>query len=891
MAEPRPSTDQESAPLLRREDGDEPDTNGGASVLDPSQLNNREKVLAVLVLALLAIAGTFIGLFAGTEVALKKERANHPTSTVTVTRHHPSPTGKPRKSVCTTPECVTAAAEIIRSVNVSADPCDDFYEFANGGWLDANNIPPDRGIYGQFNAVSDRNKKTLLKIIEAIHIDEAGFDAATDNLRKLKDTYTSCMDIETMNKRGSEPIVPLVREVVRTIGTFDVNPMPESESLVDVAFWTGAYTPDYEISESLRATALTPQDVAHHLRRAATIQVPSQQSVLEPEEEEVEPARRQKITKALAFLHARGIDALFNFIIEGDAGGENSQIQSLFFYQSFGGLPSKQYYEEKPILDLYQSVISGVLRSVAEESLVSHGKRDLFTDIMQEAAQEAVEDGWPWPWPGGDKDDPVKTEPLDKRMDKLAAKVVAFERKIARAGADPEYLFNPHFSYNPYSAKDVQKALPFIDLGAYLSAMGPRKYPSKIVVSHPPYLKQITQLVKDVPDHVLSAYLVSKLALAYGGALGPKTEIRKQVKQLSNVLTGVKPGTEENRQDICLGAVDSIVGFIAGREFVQASFSPEAKADGEHIINSIVEAFYDKLPRIMWMDEKSAAAAQKKAKAIIPKVGYPLSPNTTDPNSIRDWYQNVQIVADDYFGNVLGSEIMGNRRAWLSLGRERNRNTWEMYPQTVNAYYSPPDGEIVFPAGILQPPFYSYDWPSHLKYGAFGAVAAHELTHAFDNSGAQYDEHGRLRDWWTNKTVKAFQERAQCVSRQYSQYYVVDDNGNKVYVNGNLTNGEDIADSGLAQAYAAWKTDAKHAQSLPGLDYTPEQLFFISFGRIWATLARPATAVSRVRTDPHSPPYWRVIGTLRDNDAFHKAFNCKPGTPMNPPKSEQCSLW
>lgn len=861
-------------------------------MLDPSQLNNREKILAVLVLALLAIAGTFIGLFASTEVALKKERGenHHPTATTTVTRQLPAPTGKPPKAVCTTPECVTAAAEIIRSMNASADPCDDFYEFANGGWLDSNSIPADRGLYGSFHSVADRNKKTLLKIIDSIHLESHSFSAEDDNLKKLKDTYTSCMDTDTLNDKGAQPIIPMVKEVIKTIGTFDLNPMPDSDSdsFADEAFWRGAYTPDYVVPEDLRATAFSPKDVHERLRRAGKVEVSEPVTLdLETKPKPEDPTRTQKITKALAFLHSRSVDALFNFMIEGDAGGENSQIQALYFYQSFGGLPSKEYYKEKPVLDLYHSVIAGILKSVAEESNSSNDKRDLFMDVLQEAAEE----GWPWPWPGGDKDDPVKTEPLDKRMDKLAGQVVAFERKIAQAGADPEYLFNPHYAYNPYATKDVQAALPFVDLNAYISAMAPRTFPTKITVSHPPYLKKIAKLVKNVPDHVLSAYFVSKLALAYGGALGPKVEIRKQVKHLGDVLKGIKPGTEENRQDLCLGAVDGIVGFIAGREFVRAAFSPEAKADGEHIIHSIVQAFYDKLPRIMWMDEKSAVAAQKKAKNIIPKVGYPLMPNTTDPNSLRQWYQNVDIGADDYFGNVLRTEVMDNRRAWLSLGHERNRNTWEMYPQTVNAYYSPPDGEIVFPAGILQPPFYSYDWPAHLKYGAFGAVAAHELTHAFDNSGAQYDEHGRLRDWWTNKTVKAFEERAQCVSRQYSKYFVLDDEGKKVYVNGNLTNGEDIADSGLAQAHAAWKADAKDAAKLPGLEYTPDQLFFIAYARVWAQLTRPATAVSRVRTDPHSPPYWRAIGTLRDNDAFHKAFKCKAGSPMNPPKSEQCQLW
>lgn len=885
-------TVSDDAPLLRRE-RDEEDVNG-ASALDPSQLNNREKILAVLVLALLAIAGTFIGLFTSTEVALKKERNSHPTvtATATVTNHHPAPTGKHPKAVCNTPECVTAAAEIIRSINASADPCDDFYAFANGGWVESNSIPADRGLYGQFNAVSDRNKKTLLKIIESIDVEGETLSAEKENLKKLKDTYHSCMDTDTLNKKGAQPLIPLVKEVIRTIGTFDVNPMPESESLVDDAFWRGSYSPDYVASEDLRASAISLKDAKDALRRNAgkTLDVEPASVDLDEDEDskpKPDPKRREKITEALTFLHSRGVDALFNFVIEGDAGGENSQVQSLYFYQSFGGLPSKEYYKEKPVLDLYHSVISGILKSVAEESDSTNAKRDVFMDILQEAAEE----GWPWPWPGGDKDDPVKDEPLDKRMDKLAGKVVDFERKIAKAGADPEYLFNPHYSYNPYKTKDVKEALPFVDLDKYLSAMAPRTYPSKITVSHPKYLKKITKLVADVPDHVLSAYFVTKLALEYGGALGPKVEIRKQVDHLRSVLAGIKPGTPENRQDVCLGAVDGIVGFIAGREFVHAAFSADAKADGEHIIRSIVKAFYDKLPRIMWMDEKSAMAAQKKAKAIIPKVGYPLMPNTTDPASLRQWYQAVDIGSDDYFGNVLRTEIQETRRAWLTLGKERNRDTWEMYPQTVNAYYSPPDGEIVFPAGILQPPFYSYDWPKHLKYGAFGAVAAHELTHAFDNSGAQYDEHGRLRDWWTNKTVKAFEERAQCVSRQYSKYFVLDPEGKKVHVNGNLTNGEDIADSGLAQAYAAWKADSKDAAKLPGLDYTPEQLFFIAFARVWAQLTRPATAVSRVRTDPHSPPYWRAIGTLRDNDAFHKAFNCKSGSPMNPPKSEQCQLW
>jgi endothelin-converting enzyme len=159
---------------------------------------------------------------------------------------------------------------------------------------------------------------------------------------------------------------------------------------------------------------------------------------------------------------------------------------------------------------------------------------------------------------------------------------------------------------------------------------------------------------------------------------------------------------------------------------------------------AIVNAFYDKLPHISWMDEISYKAAQNKAKSLIAKVGYPLTPNTTDPESLQRWYSRVPVSADDYFGSVLNTALLEQQRTWAGLGQRRDRQSWEMYPQTVNAYYSPPDGEIVFPAGILQSPFYNYEWPEHLKYGAFGAVAAHELTHAFDNAGSQYDEHGKL---------------------------------------------------------------------------------------------------------------------------------------------------
>jgi endothelin-converting enzyme len=280
---------------------------------------------------------------------------------------------------------------------------------------------------------------------------------------------------------------------------------------------------------------------------------------------------------------------LINFAIEGDAGGEDSQVQSLWLYQAFGGLPAKEYYEEKPILDLYTSVIAGVLSDIAKHSThekdATHGvdvKRDIVGSIGK-----AAEQGWPWPWPGDDKPDPPKPapEPLPERMQRLAKDVVAFERDLIRAGADPEYLFNPHYAYNPYSSEKVDKALPFLHLPEYLATTGARQFPSNITVTHPPYLKAVSKLVANAPDHVLSGYFVTRLAFVHGTTLGSATGVRQELRRLQETLSGLKKGTEENRVDVCLNYVDGIVGYLAGREFVKEAFSPEAKAEGESIIN------------------------------------------------------------------------------------------------------------------------------------------------------------------------------------------------------------------------------------------------------------------------------------------------------------------
>jgi len=261
------------------------------------------------------------------------------------------------------------------------------------------------------------------------------------------------------------------------------------------------------------------------------------------------------------------------------------------------------------------------------------------------------------------------------------------------------------------------------------------------------------------------------------------------------------------------------------------------------------------------------------------------------------YYTLVKISKFEYFNNMLSASVSDVYKQWQQLGKRRDLDAWEMTPATVNAYFNPPANEIVFPAGILRPPFFNKDWPAYLSYGAFGQVASHELTHAFDSAGRLYNQEGKLEEWWTNATSEGFTVKQSCLEKQYSSYSVDDGHGGKVHVNGNLTSGENIGDSGIIQAYRAWKAQfadsfqAGNEYLLPGLNHTRDQLFFIAFGRIWAENIKPAALVQRIRTDPHSPAQFRVDGTLHNVPEFAKAFNCSPKAKLNPPPEKRCLLW
>ncbi|KAF8758456.1 Peptidase family M13 [Rhizoctonia solani] len=831
--EARASTDQEAAPLLvGSENGDDHSVNAKSSLWDRFSRGMHEPVsvltafLLILCLLLLILASVFAGLFAGAQHRISELQPGETvtvtsvvtetdfpkvttpgttekitttataTITATTTLHAPVPTNSPLP--CLTPECIVVASSIISSLNTSHDPCDSFYNYANGGWLASHPLPIDKPIYGQFNDLATNNKRIIQSILD-LPVPKHSNSPDSITLSKLKGLYESCVNEPLLDKIGARPLL----EVVQTVKN------------------------------------LLNDDLKSPIYKGP----------------------------------GRNIDVLFGFGIDGDA-GLDPDLMTLQFSQGGTGLPSKEYYDDEDVVKAYTEAINAILLAIDEESSPEswvEGAISKAWDLATGDESELVpkDSVWPpWPWPPWN--DPKHGDEKPKeRAERLAKGVVKFETRLAEAGLDLRLRHTTHQLDRPCCCTHFNR-LP--ELFLYLHT---RAFPSRVIVSYPEYPSKLNAIIGSTDYDIIEAYLVARASSNLDPISVPQ-------------LQSGRPG------EWCLGKVEEALGFAAGRFYVQKAFGGDSRKKAESVITNVISAFKDSLNNVKWMDHESSKAAYEKATAIRIKVGYPTSPNTTSDASIAAYYGAVKISNDEFFENMLSARAVENFRAWLQLGRRRDLGAWEMIPSEVNAYFNPPENSLVFPAGILQPPFFEKDWPLYMQYGAFGSVAAHELTHAFDSSGRLYNQKGKLEEWWTNKTSEQFDERAACYSKQYSEYTVEDGKGGKVHLNGNLTLGENLADSGVIQAYRAWKSASTSDLdfTLPGLNYTHEQLFWISFGRIWATKAKPAFAVSavqRARTDPHSPGQYRVDGTLSNIPGSQKAFGCKKGTKMNPEK--QCTLW
>jgi len=423
--------------------------------------------------------------------------------------------------------------------------------------------------------------------------------------------------------------------------------------------------------------------------------------------------------------------------------------------------------------------------------------------------------------------------------------------------------------------EEVEAALPGIDFKTYLAA---RHAPSfrEVNLGQPEFFKALAPLLATVTVADWKAYL--RWHLIHDAAPWLSQPVQDEnFRFYSKTLSGT-PKLRERWKRV-VGAVDSHIGEALGQLYVAKYYPPEAKERMDALITNLRAALRDRLLAVTWMDAPTQAKALAKLDGFGVNIGY--------PEKWRD-YSALRIVRDDYYGNVRRAEAFEVARRLGRIGQPVDRTEWSMTPPTVNAYYRTSRNDITFPAGILQPPFFDFNADDAVNYGAIGAVIGHEMTHGFDDTGAQYDAQGNLNNWWSEQSAKNFKQRTTAIVKQFDAYSPLEG----VHVNGQLSQGENIADlGGIKIAYAALQK-ALQGKPRPTLNgFTPEQRFFIAWATIWRANQRPEDMRRQLLADGHSPEQYRVNGPFSNLEEFAEAFAVPDGAPMRRPVADRVDIW
>lgn len=645
------------------------------------------------------------------------------------------------------------------ALDPSVNPCDDFYQYACGGWLKASEIPPERSCWSRgFAIVAERNRQTLREILGDIAAGRV--PEGTPYAKKIGDFYGACLDEPQL-----EQALPRLQ------------------------------------AELARIQVGTPQQLAATLAR----------------------------------LHADGARVPFLFESAQDFQDATRIIGQLD--QAGLGLPDRDYY-----------LLDGDAQKNAVRVMYRQHAQDVFTLLGQPPEQAKAS----------------------------AAALLDLETKLAAASLSKVDRREPARVYHPMDVKGLKTLAPEIDWDGYFRAAGVPS-PGKINVKHPPFLAEVSRLVKAVPAKQWAAYFAFHLVEAATPAL-PKRFQDESFAFNSKALTGAQE--DQPRWKKCVGFVDEALGEAVAVPFVARTFGADGKAKALEMVFGIEAAFERNLDSLAWMDGATKARALEKVRKINNKIGY--------PDRWRS-YDGLKVDRGSFLTSLLEANAFETARRLAKIGKPLDRTEWLITPPTVNAYYESSMNEVTFPAGILQPPFFDRAAPPPVNFGGIGMVVGHEFTHGFDDEGRLFDADGNLKTWWSDTSNKLFVERAACVRRQFDGYTAVDD----IKVNGALTLGENVADlGGLKLAHAAMLAWAeKHPEQANAYRLTPSQQFFIGYAQSWCEKVRPEYARVLAQTDPHSPASLRVNGPLRNLDAFRKAFACPTNARMVWSESESCQVW
>jgi len=533
----------------------------------------------------------------------------------------------------------------------------------------------------------------------------------------------------------------------------------------------------------------------------------------------------------VAELHTVGVNAFFSFGAEADF--KNASVVRAIADQGGLGLPDRDYYFRND--------------PKAEET-----RRQYVEHVAKMLALA-----------GDDKE----------RAEAGAKTVMRIETALAKNALDVVARRDPEQLYHRMTPAELAALTPRFDWRAYFEGVGAPAMDA-LNVTEPAFFKGFDALVAATPAADLRTYLRWHLVHASAPMLASPF-VNENFRFYNTTLTGAKQ--LRDRWQRCVEYTDGDLGEALGKAFVRDSFGGEAKEHTLQMVRQLETSLDQDIHTLTWMTDATKQQALVKLKAVVNKIGY--------PDRWRD-YSGLRIVKGDALGNSQRATAFEFHRQMGRIGKPLDKAEWSMTPPTVNAEYNPLQNTINFPAGILQPPFYSAKADAGVNFGGAGTVIGHELTHGFDDEGRQFDADGNLKDWWTPADAKAFDERAQCFVDEYSSFTAVDD----VKVNGKLTLGENAADNGgtriALMAYLA-STKPEASQTLDG--FTPEQRFFVAFGQSWCENARPERERLLAQTNPHAPPRYRVNGVVSNMPEFQKAFSCKAGDPMV--RQNVCRVW
>ncbi|KAJ1506290.1 hypothetical protein HMI54_014310 [Coelomomyces lativittatus] len=562
------------------------------------------------------------------------------------------------------------------------------------------------------------------------------------------------------------------------------------------------------------------------------------------------------LAEALIDLQLLNINVLMDLSVDTHPDTPDRQVISLS--QPNLILPSKSYYNDSEYLLSFQSMVENVLTTFFplgpnQDMLGFFGRPPALTWAM------------------------------------VAKSIVDLETQLAAISWEKEDLQDPIKTHHPMNLTELENLSSFLPWTSFFQRLSQRlRVPkpcdscfSSFIVMTPSYFEALGNVLNATSTSTLNYYFTWNVLYALINQVD--TSSQALVQPFKTKVFGLSK--QPPRYEHCIQWLDTSMGMATGRYFVLKQFGGPSKSRALRMVKNILDQFDSNLDTIEWMDSTTHVNAKKKVKGITLKLGYPeFILNTT---YLMTLYRPLTFrTTTIHFDHVVLGLRNRVRLHWQKLGQPTDKEQWDMLPHTVNAYYNPLQNEIVFPAGILQPPFFHVQFPDAINFGAIGSVIGHEILHGFDNHGRHYDPVGRLLEWWTPTTAQKFQEKSQCFVDQYSQFYILDPHVNPVYVNGKLTLGENLADNGgMYQSVSAFSlshdpSSLSHKLRLPGLPYSPQQLFFLAFSHVWCGKMRPQYALQAIRVDPHSPNFVRVNAAVQNSEAFANAFQCPPGSRM-----------